>query len=98
MSQRISERLGTKYLSSEYCEPTDNLEALEAYHLARLKLNQRGPVKLQEAENLLKQAIALDPEYAHAYQALGLAYLLQEVFKPEYDGLASSRPKSMKFC
>lgn len=55
-------------------------------------------MKLQEAENLLKQAIALDPEYAHAYQALGLAYLLQEVFKPEYDGLASSRPKSMKFC
>jgi len=88
LSKLISERLGTKYLSSEYCEPTDNLEALEAYHLARLKLNQRGPVKLQEAESLLKQAIALDPEYAHAYQALGVAYLLQERFKPEYRGLS----------
>ena len=88
ISKLISERLGTKYLSSEYCEPTDNLEAMEAYHLARLKLNQRGPVKLQEAESLLKKSIALDPEYAHAYQALGVAYLLQERFKPEYRGLS----------
>lgn len=77
VSQEIAKRLGVRYKSSEYCDPTDNLEALESYHAARLKLNQKGPENLSEAERLLKRAIALDPDYGHAYSALAVAYLLQ---------------------
>jgi TolB-like protein len=84
ISRHVAEVLGTKYQSTEYCEPTDNLEALEAYHSAKLKINQRGREYLAEAEALLKKAIKLDPDYGHAYSALSVAYLLQGRWKPEY--------------
>jgi serine/threonine protein kinase/TolB-like protein len=77
VSQEIAKRLGVRYKSADYCDPTDNLEALESYHAARLKLNQKGPENLSEAERLLKRAVELDPEYGHAYSALAIAYLLQ---------------------
>jgi len=84
ISQRVAMALGVRHASAEYCEPTDNIEALEAYHSAKLKLNQRGKEHLAEAESLLKKAIVLDPDYGHAYSALSVAYLLQGRWKPEY--------------
>ena len=77
VSQRLSELLGTRTRTAEYCEPTDNIEALEAYHQARIYINQKGPEKLEQAEQLLKKAISFDPEYARAYSALAITSLLQ---------------------
>lgn len=85
-SKALARELGVRYQSAVYCPPSDNLEALEAYHRARLKLNQRGPDNMEDAEQLLKHAISLDPEYGHAYGALSVAYLLQR--GPENHSLA----------
>ena len=61
VARRLAELLGTRTPSAEYCEPTSNIEALEAYHAARLMLNERGPKNLAESERLLKLAIERDP-------------------------------------
>lgn len=82
----LARELGVRYQSAVYCPPSDKLEALEAYHQARLKLNQRGPENLAAAERLLKHAISLDPGYGHAYGALSVAYLLKR--GPENQSLA----------
>ena len=76
-SQRIAEIIGTRYPVQDYCDASDSLDALEAYHRANVKLHQRGPENLAEAEGLLKKAIEIDPGYGYAYQSLAITYLLQ---------------------
>jgi tetratricopeptide (TPR) repeat protein len=77
ISQRVAEQLGTRTVSAEYCEPSDQLEALESYHAARILLNRKGPENLAEAERLLRQAINLDPDGGRAYSALAITMLLK---------------------
>jgi len=86
ISEQVAELLGIKHKSTEYCEPSDNLEALKAYHAANLKINLRGRENLAEAESLLEKAISLDPEYGHAYSSLAIVYSYQRRWKPEYRG------------
>ncbi|MFP6809252.1 MAG: hypothetical protein VB957_19000 [Pseudomonadales bacterium] len=86
ISQRISKVLGTTHAGTEYCEPSNNIEAMVLYHSAKLKLDQKGVKNLAGAESLLLRAIELDPGYGHAYSALSIAYLLQSRWKPEYRG------------
>jgi tetratricopeptide (TPR) repeat protein len=77
VSQKLAQLLGTRRPSAEYCEPSNNIQAIENYHAARLLLNRKGPENLAEAERLLKEAIDLDPNYGRPYSALAISYLLQ---------------------
>lgn len=97
VSQRVAEQLGTRSVSAEYCEPSDDLEALESYHAASALLNRKGPENLAEAERLLKSAIERDPSYGRAYSALAIASLLQR--KPGGAALASDLSrKALERC
>ncbi|MDQ3011528.1 MAG: tetratricopeptide repeat protein, partial [Acidobacteriota bacterium] len=64
---------------------TEVLEAYEAASKAEAMLMWGGTEEIEEAINLLVQAIALDPNYARAYAGLGYAYSLEGQFsaKPE---------------
>ena len=56
--------------------PTEITEAYEFYLRAREYFNKPGTLEedFREAENLLKQAIALDSQFAHAYALLSRTY------------------------
>jgi len=58
--------------------PTENLEALEFYFLARQLMAQRSSAAMKEAIGYFQQAIALDPDFALAYVGLADSYQLQE--------------------
>ncbi|MEO7633648.1 MAG: FlgO family outer membrane protein, partial [Blastocatellia bacterium] len=64
---------------------TEIIEAYEAFSKAEAKLMSGDSDEIEEAISLLVQAIALDPNYAHAYAGLGYAYTLEGQFfaKPE---------------
>ena len=57
--------------------PTKNLEAWEAYQLARQRLAKRTTASLTDAEKFAQKAISLDPEFALAYSALAETLALQ---------------------
>lgn len=81
ISQQVAKLLGTKYQPSEYCEPTDNLEALEAYHHASFLLDRNSPDNIAEARRLLKKAIELDAGYSQAYSDLAYLYMMNSRFR-----------------
>lgn len=56
---------------------TRSPEALELYLQGRLAWRQRTPAALGQAELLFQQAVARDPEFAHAWAGLADTYLLQ---------------------
>jgi TolB-like protein len=51
--------------------PTDNSEAYALFFQARALLNAKDP---QNAEQILLQAVALDPKFAEAYELLAYSY------------------------
>ncbi|NNE06698.1 MAG: hypothetical protein HKN15_13335, partial [Xanthomonadales bacterium] len=63
--------------------PTENMAAYNLYLQGRYHFQQRGPA-LARAEEYLKQAVELDPEFAEAWATLALVY----VMKPNYLGAA----------
>lgn len=56
---------------------TRSPEALERYLQGRQAWRQRSPAGLEQAELLFQQALARDPEFAHAWSGLADTYLLQ---------------------
>ena len=74
VSEALARELDTRHSVSAYCEPTHNLEALEAYHEASVLIYQiKGRPNYKRAEQLLRKALELDPDYAHALEALAYA-------------------------
>ncbi|MGA9575290.1 MAG: tetratricopeptide repeat protein [Lysobacterales bacterium] len=59
---------------------TSNVEAYNKYLLGRHLWNQRAPASLRASVEPLREAIALDPRYGRAWEALADAYVLI----PEY--------------
>ena len=57
--------------------PTRNLQAWEAYQLARQRIAKRTSAGLRDAEIFAQKAIAIDPRFALAYSALAEALALQ---------------------
>ncbi|HEY7184623.1 MAG TPA: protein kinase [Blastocatellia bacterium] len=62
---------------------TDVIEAYEACTRARMELFSGSRARLDEAVQLLQKAIALDPNYAHAYAFMGYAFSLKGQFLPD---------------
>ncbi|MBO0727142.1 MAG: protein kinase [Blastocatellia bacterium] len=62
---------------------TDVIEAYEACTRARMELFSGSRARLDEAVQLLEKAIALDPNYAHAYAFMGYAFSLKGQFLPD---------------
>ena len=56
--------------------PTRNLEALEAYLLGKQRMAMRSKRSLTEAADYFREAIEIDPDYAHAWLGLADASLL----------------------
>jgi tetratricopeptide (TPR) repeat protein/tRNA A-37 threonylcarbamoyl transferase component Bud32 len=73
LRQKVGESLGSiqKYETPLAQATTSSLEALKAYTLGR-KTNDRG--EHAASIPLYKRAIELDPDFALAYQGLGIAY------------------------
>jgi TolB-like protein/Tfp pilus assembly protein PilF len=63
--------------------PTENLDAYYAYHLARQRMINRTVESLEQAMDLFRRAIEMDPEYAYAYVGLADTYMLMG----DYGGL-----------
>lgn len=53
---------------------TDNVEAYDRYLLGNYYYWQRGRQQLEMAIELFREALELDPDYAHAWAALSAAY------------------------
>jgi tetratricopeptide (TPR) repeat protein len=54
-------------------QPTENLEAYNLYLKGRYHWERRGG-SIEDAERLLREAVALDPEFSDAYGLLSLVY------------------------
>jgi len=57
-------------------QPTDNIEAYEAYLVGTQRLTRRRTVALTEASEYFQRAVDLDPKFAEAYANLALSYVL----------------------
>lgn len=60
--------------------PTENLAALDTYHVGRLMLEERTRESLQAAAEYFETVVELDPEFALGWSGLADAYMLL----PEY--------------
>ena len=58
-------------------QPTDNLQALEAYMIGRQKLSKRTGVEVRASIIFFERAVAADPNFAEAYASLAEAYIVQ---------------------
>ena len=56
--------------------PTENLDAYYAYHLGRQRMVNRTVDSLEQAVDLFRSAIEMDPDYAPAYVGLADAHML----------------------
>ncbi len=64
--------------------PTDNPEAYELYLQGRFAWRQRHEDNIRKSIELFEKAIALDPDFARAYEALASAWLVL----PAWSGLS----------
>ncbi len=64
---------------------TDNLEAYDYYLKSSDLCDSKDLENLEEGRKLLRKAIALDPNFAKAYAALGKTYFTQWVFGGDKD-------------
>lgn len=80
IARRVAEALEVQLLASERSQidkpGTGNTEAYRVFLLGRYYLNQRTPEAVQEAAELFRKGIALDPHYALAYASLAECYAL----------------------
>jgi len=61
-------------------QPTDNMEAYQAYLQARFLLNKRGKDNMLKADELFEQAVKLDPTFSKAWSGMAYNYALLPVY------------------
>ncbi len=77
MADEIATRLDAAFAPSDYCEPSSNIEALEYYWRGkRLLTSYVFRPETEEAIELLKKAVALDPDFGLAYAELSAGYMI----------------------
>jgi TolB-like protein/Tfp pilus assembly protein PilF len=75
--------LDSSKLKDAAMRETEVIEAYEACTRARIELFSGSRAGLDEAIRLLEKAIALDPNYAHAYAFMGYAFSMKGQFLPD---------------
>jgi tetratricopeptide (TPR) repeat protein len=80
LSQGLNLQLGTSEIKEIKRDETQSVEAYENFSRAMMNLRMASRDSLDRAIYLLEKAIELDPEYARAWAALGVAYDLKGSF------------------
>ncbi len=80
---KIALGAGEQETMAEAQQPTDNLEAYEAYLQARYFWQRRGEDNIRRAIGLLKKATELDPQFARAWSSLAAAHLTLPAYSDE---------------
>lgn len=77
---------------------TRDSAALELYLRGRQAWRQRSPAALAEAEDLFKQAVERDPDYAQAWCGLADTYLLQGDYglRPVHEAITLAEPAAVR--
>jgi len=95
VANRIARAMQVELTSDERSEisrqPTESLDAYQAYLLGRVALRRRTPEAFEEAIHHFGEAIRFDSLYALAYSGLASVYGLQPWYSTEYgteEGLA----------
>ncbi len=83
--QALKVALGTgeQETMAEAQQPTDNLEAYEAYLQARYFWQRRGEDNIRRAIGLLEKATELDPQFARAWSSLAAAHITLPAYSSE---------------
>jgi TolB-like protein len=74
LAGEIASGLGLELTGNDYCQPSENKEALDLFYQARKMFNLRGAENIAGAARLLERAVELDPGYARALDLLGAVY------------------------
>jgi TolB-like protein/DNA-binding winged helix-turn-helix (wHTH) protein/Tfp pilus assembly protein PilF len=77
-------------------ELTPNLDAYQHYMAGRELLYQRRPGFLEPAEQQLKQAVAIDPQYAEAHAELAILWALTAGWYRDLDETAQQAERARK--
>jgi TolB-like protein/Flp pilus assembly protein TadD len=84
ISEAIAEQLELQLSEREQTgSGTDNLDAYTLYLRGRHHYQTRGPEEMALAEDLLSQAVDLDPEYDQAWANLAAAQTIRAYYQPE---------------
>jgi TolB-like protein len=78
ISEKLKLRLSNEQKTQLAKHQTDNPEAYQLYLKGHYYASQFTAVGLEKGFDYLRQAIALDPTYAQAYDGLAYAYQIQE--------------------
>jgi TolB-like protein len=73
--------------------PTENTEAYELYLQGRFAWRQRQEENIRKSIDLFNQAIALDPDFARAWEALAVAWAVLPSWSDTSNAEASSQAK-----
>jgi TolB-like protein/class 3 adenylate cyclase len=80
VAQRITDALKAQVSTEERArieqQPTDNMEAYQAYLRGLFLWNQRTDESVNTAMDLFRRATEMDPKYAQAYVGLANAYIV----------------------
>ena len=74
LAGELAAKLGFSLTGIDYCEPTENAEALQLFYAAGDLFESRGAANVAGAARMLERAIELDPGFARAQDLLGSVY------------------------
>ncbi len=80
VASRIESELGLTERRKAERRPRKNLGAWDLYQLGTVEFYKFTPESNQRAQELMRQAIALDPDFASAYSRLAYAIVLNMVY------------------
>jgi len=97
VSSRLESIAGTEQFNAAK-NMSSNSEAYELYLKGRFYWNLRGPDNLQRALQLFEEAVAKDPNYAHAHTGIADAYSLLVVYRAmtPKEGMPKAKQSALK--
>lgn len=74
LAGEVASKLGVSLAGRDYCEPSDNAQAVRLYYEAKKQFEKRGPDNVAGAALKLEKAVELDHRFARALDLLGSVY------------------------
>ena len=97
ITAKLQPQVGNEKAAKIVSPGTQNQEAYQEYLQGRFHLNQRTEASIRQAVADLRRAVALDPNYAHAWVSLAFAYTLAQSYLPPAEAApcqkAEKKPK-----